>query len=77
MRFDPQKHHRHSIRLKGYDYTQPGAYFITLVIDQRVNLFGEILNDEMQLSPIQKELNSTGIWQKNYYEHIRHYHDLI
>ena len=145
-------HHRRSIRLKGYDYTRPGAYFITLVTHQRANLFGEILNGEMQLSPmgqiagehwqdipelfphtvlgayvimpnhvhgiiiindlgwdttmscpnqdpphtqeqfqkpvtgsiptiirsykasvtyrIQKELNSTGIWQRNYYEHI-------
>ena len=77
MRFGPQKHHRRSVRLKGYDDTQPGAYFITLVTYQRANLFGEIVTNEMQLSPIQKELNSTGIWQKNYYEHIRHYHDLI
>jgi putative transposase len=30
--YDPEKHHRRSIRLKGYDYSQPGAYFITIVI---------------------------------------------
>ena len=29
--YDPEKHHRRSIRLKGYDYSQPGAYFITIV----------------------------------------------
>jgi REP element-mobilizing transposase RayT len=28
-RYDPARHHRRSIRLKGYDYSQPGAYFIT------------------------------------------------
>ncbi len=30
VRYDPQKHHRRSIRLKGYDYTQPGTYFVTV-----------------------------------------------
>jgi len=30
-KFDPQKHHRKSIRLQGYDYAQAGAYFITIV----------------------------------------------
>ncbi len=30
MAYDPQKHHRRSIRLKGYDYIQAGAYFITI-----------------------------------------------
>lgn len=28
--YDPQKHHRRSIRLKGYDYSSPGAYFVTI-----------------------------------------------
>jgi hypothetical protein len=26
MPYDPQQHHRRSVRLKGYDYTQPGVY---------------------------------------------------
>ena len=30
MRYDPRKHHRRSIRLKGYDYGSPGAYFVTI-----------------------------------------------
>ena len=50
MKFDPQKHHRHSTRLQNYDYTQPGGYFITIVTFQRDCLFGEIVNGEMQLS---------------------------
>lgn len=52
MKFDPQKHHRRSIRLKGYDYTQAGAYFVTMVTYQREPLFGEIANGEMRLSPM-------------------------
>lgn len=50
-KFDPQKHHRRSIRLKGYDYSQEGAYFVTIVTWQREFLFGEIVNAEMMLSP--------------------------
>jgi REP element-mobilizing transposase RayT len=50
MRFDPQKHHRRSIRLKEYDYAQPGGYFVTVVTYQRDLLFGEIVNEEMQLN---------------------------
>jgi putative transposase len=50
MNFDPQIHHRRSIRLKGYDYTLSGAYFITLVTWQREELFGNIVNAEMCLS---------------------------
>ena len=50
MKFDPEKHHRRSIRLKGYDYTQSGAYYITIVSYQREHLFGEVVNGEMKLS---------------------------
>jgi putative transposase len=44
------KHHRRSIRLKGYDYTQPGAYFVTIVTHGRECLFGEIVDGEMRLN---------------------------
>jgi putative transposase len=54
MKFDPQKHHRRSIRLKEYDYTQPGGYFITIVAYQRDCLFGEIVNGEMRLKDLGK-----------------------
>ncbi|HXX79502.1 MAG TPA: transposase [Ktedonobacteraceae bacterium] len=35
MRYDPEKHHRRSLRLKGYDYSQPGAYFVTICLQGR------------------------------------------
>ncbi len=54
MQFDPQKHHRHSIRLKGYDYAQPGAYFITLCTYQKQCWFGDIRNGQMYLNQIGK-----------------------
>ena len=41
MGYDPEKHHRRSIRLKGYDYSQPGMYFVTMCCWQRQGLFDE------------------------------------
>ena len=49
-RYDPQKHHRRSIRLRGYDYTQPGAYFVTLCTQGRECYFGEVVETEMVLN---------------------------
>lgn len=42
MPYDPDKHHRRSIRLKDYDYRQPGAYFVTLCVQDRAALFGNV-----------------------------------
>lgn len=49
-KYDPQKHHRRSIRLPNYDYTQPGAYFVTMVAWHRECLFGKVMGDEMRLN---------------------------
>ena len=54
IRFDPKKHHRKSIRLSGYDYSQAGAYYVTIVTDQRDCLFGEVVNGEMVLNDFGK-----------------------
>ncbi len=51
-KYDPQKHQRKSIRLRGYDYTQAGAYFVTICTYQRECLFGEIMNEEMVLNEL-------------------------
>jgi putative transposase len=42
------EHHRRSIRLKNYDYSQPGAYFVTVVAQDRQLLFGEIVGNAMR-----------------------------
>lgn len=42
---------RKSIRLAGYDYSQCGAYFMTMVAQNRKNLFGEIRDGNMELNP--------------------------
>lgn len=48
--YNPNIHHRRSIRLKGYDYSQAGLYFITICCQDRAHLFGHIENGEMILN---------------------------
>ncbi len=50
--YDPERFHRRSIRLKGYDYTQAGAYFVTLCVVSRECLFGEVVEGVMHLSDL-------------------------
>jgi REP element-mobilizing transposase RayT len=47
MNYDPEKGRRRSIRLKGYDYSGAGAYFVTLCTRNCESLFGEIVKGEM------------------------------
>ena len=41
-RYNRYKHHRHSIRLNGYDYSRPGLYFITICVRNRECILSEI-----------------------------------
>jgi putative transposase len=52
MAFNPEIHHRHSIRLPNYDYSQPGYYFVTLCAHERECLFGDIENNNLVLNEI-------------------------
>lgn len=53
-RYNPQKHHRRSIRLQGYDYSQEGLYFITICCQDRAHLFGKVEESEMILNAFGK-----------------------
>ena len=68
-RYDPQKHHRSSIRLRGWDYRSAGAYFVTVVVHHRVCLFGEIINDRTRLNEfgqiVEQEWIHTGELRTN------------
>jgi REP element-mobilizing transposase RayT len=50
MESKQRPHHRRLTRLQEYDYSQPGAYFVTVCTKNRSCLFGEIDNDRMRLS---------------------------
>ena len=63
------KYRVESIRLPGYDYSQPGAYFITIVTHNRQCLFGNIVDGEMRLNEyvelVKTEWQKTGIIRPN------------
>jgi len=50
MKYDPERHHRRSIRLPGWDYASEGAYFVTICTQERLCLFGEVIDGEMRLN---------------------------
>ena len=47
MKYDPKIHHRRSIRLRGYDYSTPGAYSVTICTQDRLCLLGNVVKDQM------------------------------
>jgi len=47
-----REHNRRSIRLKGYDYSSPGKYFITICTNNRECIFGDVINGEMVLNDL-------------------------
>ncbi|MHB1177707.1 MAG: transposase [Daejeonella sp.] len=61
-KYNPNIHHRRSIRLKGYDYSRAGLYFITICVQNRKCLFGDIENGEMILNAAGKMANDE--WRK-------------
>lgn len=51
---DPEKHRRRLIRLKGYDYSRAGAYFVTVCVRNKENSLGKIIDGKVVLSEIGK-----------------------
>lgn len=66
MATDTNKHRR-SIRLKGYDYAQAGAYFVTIVVQGRQRLFGEVTGGVMQL-------NDAGLMVQDSWNELQKYY---
>jgi len=86
MKYNSEKHNRHSIRLKGYDYSNPGAYFLAICAQNRARLFGEIVDGKMILNDAGQMVEKWHLEIKNKYpdikcdEHItmpNHFHCII
>ena len=58
--YNPQIHRRKSLRLKGYDYSRAGAYFVTLCAHNRMCLFGDINKGEITMNDYAKIIQ--GEW---------------
>ena len=63
MKYNSNTHHRHSIRLKNYDYSRTGAYFITICTYDKKSLFGKIQNGKIILNKFGKIAHSE--WLKS------------
>ena len=86
MQYNPETHRRRSIRLKNYDYTQAGFYFITLCVQGRESLFGEIVQDQMIFNAAGKMIEKEWQTLQKRFPHIvlheyvampNHFHAII
>jgi REP element-mobilizing transposase RayT len=80
------RHHRKSIRLKGWDYSRPGAYFVTLCVQDRECLFGKIISGRMVLNAAGKMVEKWHLELANKFTTIKideyvvmpnHFHSII
>ena len=70
LKFDKGKHHRRTVRLKDYDYSEEGAYFVTICAHNRECLFGNISDGRMQLSRIGKVVEDCWKWLGDQYDYV-------
>ena len=60
VNLEMSKHDRRIIRLREYDYSGAGAYFVTICAKQHGLLFGEVANEEMHLNDVGRVVNT--VW---------------
>src|SRR5438876_12214213 len=65
MKYNSDIHHRQSIRLQGYDYSQNGMYFVTICAQNKECLFGKIENSKMILN---NAGNMVAVWWQKLFE---------
>jgi putative transposase len=68
--YNPDKHHRHSIRLKGYDYSQSGIYFVTMCVQDKVCLLGKIVDGRMQANTYGEIVKENWRWLAEQYPYV-------
>ncbi len=61
---------RRSVRLKGYDYTKDGAYFVTMCTQGRERIFGVVVNGEMRLNEYGREVARCWAWLAEQYPYV-------
>ena len=79
MIFNPKIHNRQSIRLKGYDYSKEGMYFVTICIQNRENILGNIVDvgapdlwcPKVQLTDIGEIIEKSIQNIEKYYENVK------
>jgi putative transposase len=61
---------RRSIRLKGYDYTRDGAYFVTICTEDRAHVFGRVVDGEMHSNAYGREVANCWLWLGEQYPYV-------
>ena len=86
MQYNPYELDRHSIRLKEFDYSSEALFFVTVVVNMKLPLFGRICNDEMILNDAGKmiadtfeeiESNFQNVYCLDYVVMPNHFHGII
>lgn len=76
MSFNPNIHHRRSVRLKGYDYSFEGLYFITVCCQDRVCWFGNVEEGKMILNDVGRMVDKWYYELENKFHYIK-CHDMV
>lgn len=71
MPYDPARHHRRSIRLPHYDYASPGWYFVTLCVQHRRCLLGEVEAEAVRHSDAGRMIESWWHRLPTRFPHVR------
>ena len=69
-RYDPDIHHRHAIRLRGYDYSRAGAYFVTICVRDRAPILGTIVEDRVDHTDCGRAVADCWRWLAERYPHV-------
>ena len=86
MKFIREIHHRHSMRLRGFDYSSPGYYFVTICTQNRECIYGTVSQDVMMLDNAGKMVKTEWSRLAQRFTHLRldnfvimpnHFHGII
>ncbi|MBI1920835.1 MAG: hypothetical protein HYS23_07100 [Geobacter sp.] len=86
MKYNPDIHHRRSIRLRDYDYSANGAYFVTVCVQGRESLFGAVVDGVMESSEAGRMVeewwaklaeNSPNVLTDSFVVMPNHFHGII
>ena len=61
---------RRSLRLENFDYSQPGAYFVTVCVNNRSCLLGTVTDDATELSEYGLIVAKSWEWLSSAYSHL-------
>jgi putative transposase len=67
---NPIPHRRRSVRVPGYDYSQPGAYFVTICVRDRDCLLGDVVEERVVLNDVGRIVQETWFDLPNHYPHV-------